>query len=623
MKLQPLLDRIILKKEQTSENYKSGIIIPDNAIEKPLIATVVAVGDGVTQNVCKIKAGDKVLYSKFAGIEFKDENESYIIVREGDILAVIEEWFMSKLILSGEEARKALEVGVNKLADTVKITLGPKGRNVVLERKFSTPLITNDGVTIAKEIELDDPFENLGANLIKEVSIQTNDVAGDGTTTASVLAQAIIKEGLKNFVAGANPIILRNGINKCALKIKEILESHSKKVETFKEIEQIATISAGDCEIGKLIAEAMQKVGKDGVVTIEESKNLKTTLSFVEGLSFDKGYLSPYMSTDMEKMISELDNSYILITNKKISNIQEILPILEQIVKENAKLLIICDDIDSDVLAMLVVNKLRGTFGCVAVKAPSFGEQRSEILEDIAILTGGKVISEELNMSLKEVSLSDLGKAKCIKVDKENTTIIEGFGSVEKIELRKKQIKNALEVCDNDYDTNNLKERLAKLSGGVAIINVGAPTEVELKEKKLRIEDALSATKAASLCGIVAGGGVALLRASLELNDFVNSLSGDEKIGALIVQKALCAPIKQIAINAGLESEVIINEIIKNKNRNFGYDALNNVYVDMLEAGIIDPMKVTESALFSAVSVAGTLLTTESLIVEKSSWFLY
>ena len=526
---------------------------------------------------------------------------------------------MAKEILHGEEARRALEIGVNKLADTVKITLGPKGRNVVLERKFATPLITNDGVTIAKEIELEDPFENLGAQLIKEVSVQTNDVAGDGTTTASVLAQAIIKEGIKNFVAGANPIVLRSGIFKCASEVAKILELSSKRIETEKEIEQIAAISAGDKEIGALISKAMQKVGNDGVITIEEGKSLQTELNVVEGMQFERGYLSAYMCTDMEKLTAELDNPYILITDKKISNIQEILPIMEKIVGVSGKLLLIADDVDGDALAMIVVNKLRGAFNCVAVKAPSFGEQRKNILEDIAVLTGGKVISSEFGDDLKQVELQDLGRAKIVKVDKESTTIVEGFGNASDLEKRKNQIKTSIKNSTTEFDTNNFKERLAKLSGGVAVIQVGAATEVELKEKKLRIEDALAATKAGALGGIVAGGGVALLKASEKLAPFVNSLSGDEKIGAEIVMKSLKAPIMQICANAGIDGGVVINEILKSPNINFGYDALSGVYVDMLKAGIIDPKKVTLSALQNAVSVAGTLLTTESLIVEKVS----
>ena len=524
---------------------------------------------------------------------------------------------MAKKILNGEEARKALSVGVDKLADVVKITLGPKGRNVVLEKKYSVPLITNDGVTIAKEIELENPFENLGADLIKEASIKTNDVAGDGTTTATVLTQAIVKEGIKNFVAGANPIVLRSGINRCVKEIEKILEKNSKKIESFKEIEQIATISAADEEVGKLISTAMEKVGKDGVITIDESKTLKTTLNIVEGLQFDRGYLSPYMSTDMEKMICELDEPYILLTDNKISSVGDILPILEKVASTSSKLLIIADDVDGDALALLIVNKLRGNFNCVAVRAPSFGDNRAEIMQDIAVLTGAKMISNNVGLQLKNAALEDLGRARHIKVDKDSTTIVEGLGNEEEIAKRKAQIKSALKEASTEFDTRNLEERLAKLSGGVAVINVGAGSEVELKEKKLRIEDALASTKAASKSGIVAGGGVALLRASEELESFIKTLSGEEKIGAEIVKKSLSAPIKQILLNAGIDGAVIINEILKNKNINFGFDAYSEKFVDMLDAGIIDPMKVTLSALQSACSVAGTLLTTESLVVEN------
>ena len=524
---------------------------------------------------------------------------------------------MSKIIKSGEEARKALENGVNILADTVKITLGPKGRNVVLERKMGTPLITNDGVTIAKEIELADPFENLGAQLIKEVSVQTNEVAGDGTTTASVLAQAIVKEGLKNFAAGANPIILRSGIFKCVEQIKKELEKCSKKVETSTEIEQVASISAGDKSIGKLISMAMEKVGSDGVITIEESKTMETNLSVVEGMQFERGYLSPYMSTDMEKMVAELDNPLILITDKKISNIQEILPLLEKIVGANQKLLIISDEVESEALAMLVLNKLRGTFTCVAVKAPSFGDNRKEMLEDIAVLTGGTFVCEEMGQDLKQVSLEMLGRAKSVRVDKDNTTIVEGMGDKSQLKKRIQLIKTQIENTKSDYEKENLKERLAKLSGGVAVINVGAATEVEMKEKKLRIEDALSATKAATIGGIVTGGGTALLKIAHKLQNFIDSLSGEEKTGAEIVRTALQAPIKQICLNSGVDGGVVINEILKNDDPDFGYDALKDEFVNMFDAGIIDPAKVTLSALQNAASVAGTLLTTESFFVDK------
>ncbi|MDD3232140.1 MAG: chaperonin GroEL [Clostridia bacterium] len=525
---------------------------------------------------------------------------------------------MSKKILYGEKARQALATGVNTLADTVKITLGPRGRNVVLEKgKFTPPLITNDGVTIAKEIELDDAFENMGAQLIKEVSVKTNDVAGDGTTTAAVLAQAIIREGNKNFVAGANPIILRKGIQKAVATCVEDLRKKSKPIETQKEIAQIASISAGDEEIGTLIADAIKKVGADGVITVEESKVMKTELSVVEGMQFDRGYLSAYMCTNTDKMIAELENPYILLTDKKISSIAEILPILEQVVKAGGKLVIIADDVDGEALATLILNKLRGTFNCVAVKAPSFGDNRKNLMEDIAILTGGKVISEELGLELKNVELSELGRAKTVKVDKDTTTIINGEGNSNEIKNRITIIRNLLKEETSDYEKEKLEERLAKLAGGVAVISVGSVTEVEMKEKKLRIEDALSATKAAALEGIIPGGGVALLKSSTKIKKLAESLSGDEKTGALIVLRAIEEPVRQIAKNAGQDDGVVINKIYENiENANFGFDALNLKYVDMLESGIIDPTKVTVSALENASSVASTLLTTECLVAE-------
>ncbi len=524
---------------------------------------------------------------------------------------------MSKKILEGIEARKALEKGVNVLANTVKITLGPKGRNVVLGKKYALPLITNDGVTIAKEIELDDPFENMGAELIKEVSVKTNDVAGDGTTTAAVLAQAIVREGMKNFAAGANPIILKKGIFKAVDRIVDNLKAISKQVTDTKDIKQVASISAGDEEIGELIATAMEKVGSDGVITVEESQTMKTELSIVEGMQFDRGYLSPYMCTNNDKMVAELDDPYILITDKKISNIQELLPLLEQIVKMSAKLLIIADDVEGEALTTLILNKLRGTFNCVAVKAPSFGEKRKAMLEDIAILTGGSLISEELGLDFKNISLDMLGRAKNIKVDKDNTTIVEGAGDSEKIKSRINSIKEQIKVQKSDYEIEKLNERLAKLAGGVAVIKVGAATEVEMKEKKLRIEDALAATKAASEEGVVPGGGVALLKASPEVKKLLENLSGDEKTGANIVLNAIEEPIRQIAKNSGVDGGVVVNKIYENLEKDaFGFDALNNEYCDMIERGIIDPTKVTRSALQNAASVAATMLTTEALVVE-------
>ena len=524
---------------------------------------------------------------------------------------------MAKLIKSGDDARRALEQGVNVLANTVKVTLGPKGRNVVLDRKFQSPLITNDGVTIAKEIELSDPFENMGAQIIKEVSVKTNDVAGDGTTTAAVLAQAIIAEGMRNFTAGANPIVLKKGIKKAVDVVVSALKEQSKPVETEKAIEQVASISAGDESVGELISKAMQKVGKDGVITVEESKTMETELEVVEGMKFDRGYASSYMSTNMEKMEAVLDNPLILLTDKKISNIQEILPLLEQVVKTGQKLLIIADEVEGEALATLVINKLRGTFTCVAVKAPGFGDRRKALMEDIAILTGANVISEELGRKLNETTLEDLGKARQIVVTKDSTTIVEGGGSSTKIKERITSIKAQLENTTSDYDREKLSERLAKLSGGVAVIKVGSATEIEMKEKKLRIEDALAATRAAVEEGIVAGGGVALLRTIPAVQKLVNKLDGDEQIGAKIIMASLQAPIRQIAQNAGIDGGVVVDKIIHNENANFGYDALNDKYLDMIDAGIIDPTKVTRSALQNAASVSSTLLTTECVITSE------
>ncbi len=523
---------------------------------------------------------------------------------------------MAKQIKTGEEARKALETGVNTLANTVKITLGPKGRNVVLGKKYGSPLITNDGVTIAKEIELEDPFENMGAQLVKEVSTKTNDVAGDGTTTACVLAQAIIREGLKNVAAGANPMIIKKGIAAATEVAVGHLKSISKVVDSSTAIMQVASISAGDSTVGELIAEAMEKVGRDGVITVEESKTMDTNLTIVEGMQFDRGYASSYMVTNTDKMEAVLDNPLILITDKKISNIQEILPVLEQIVNQGAKLLIIADDIESEPLATLVVNKLRGTFNCVAVKAPGFGDRRKEMLKDIAVLTGGTVISEETGLELKEAKLDMLGRAKQVKVDKENTTIIEGAGDPDAIKDRVKAIRTQMEITTSDYDKEKLAERLAKLAGGVAVVNVGAATEVEMKEKKLRIEDALAATRAAVEEGNVPGGGVALLSAIPAVKKLTSTLSGDEKTGAMIVLKALEEPVKQIAANAGVDGGVVIDKILSKKSASYGYDALKNEYGDMIEKGIIDPTKVTRSALQNAASVAATLLTTESVVAD-------
>lgn len=524
---------------------------------------------------------------------------------------------MSKMMLQGEQARKSLEAGVNKLADTVKITLGPKGRNVVLGKKYALPLITNDGVTIAKEIELSDPFENLGAELIREVSVKTNDVAGDGTTTACVLAQAIIREGLKNFTAGANPIILKKGIFKAVDVACEELKKLSKPVSSSKDIEQVASISAGDEEIGKLIAKAMEEVGSDGVITVEESQTMNTEVSIVEGMQFDRGYLSPYMSTNTEKMVAELDAPYILVTDNKISSLNEILPLLEQIVKVGGKLLIIADDVEGEALTALILNKLRGSLNVVAVKAPSFGDKRKAMLEDIAILTGGTFVSSELGIDFKSLTLENLGRAKTVTVDKDNTTIVEGAGDQKEIAGRVKQIKDQIKVTTSDYEKEKLSDRLAKLAGGVAVVKVGAATEVEMKEKKLRIEDALSATKAASEEGVVPGGGVALLKTTPAIKKLIETLSGDEKTGASIVLRAVEEPIRQIAFNAGIDGGVVVNKIYENLEKPaFGFDALNNEYGDLVKKGILDPTKVSRSALQNAASVSATLLTTEALVVE-------
>ena len=523
---------------------------------------------------------------------------------------------MAKQITHGEEARKALEAGVNTLADTVKITLGPKGRNVVLDKKYGAPLITNDGVTIAKEIELKDPFENMGAQLVKEVSTKTNDVAGDGTTTAVVLAQAMIGEGLKNLAAGANPIVLKKGIQKAVDVVVDELKSISKPVESKNSIAQVASISAGDENIGELISEAMEKVGKDGVITIQESKTMKTELTTVDGMSFDRGYASAYMVTDTDKMVAVYDNPLILITDKKISSIQEILPVIEPIAQQGQKLMIIAEDVEGDALAALVVNKLKGVFNCVAVKAPGFGDRRKAMLEDIAILTGGKVISSELGLEFKDVTPDILGRAGQVKVDKDNTVIIDGAGNRDEIKARIQSIKAQIAETTSDYDREKLQERLAKLAGGVAVINVGAATEVEMKEKKLRIEDALAATRAAVEEGIVPGGGTALLSAIPAVKNLVKTLSGDERTGAEIILRAIEEPVRQIAKNAGLDGSVILNNIVRCKNPNYGFDAYKNKYVDMVEAGIIDPTKVTRSALQNAASIASTLLTTESIVTD-------
>jgi chaperonin GroEL len=523
---------------------------------------------------------------------------------------------MAKQLKYGEDARRALEAGINALANTVKITLGPKGRNVVLDKKYGAPLITNDGVTIAKEIELEDPFENMGAQLIKEVATKTNDVAGDGTTTATLLAQAIVREGLKNLAAGANPMILKNGIEQATAAAVEGLKEVSRPISGKQAIAQVAAISAGSEEIGQLISDAMEKVGKDGVITVEESKTMKTELTTVEGMQFDRGYASAYMVTDTDKMVAELDNPYILITDKKISNIQEILPVLEQVVQQGKKLLIIAEDVEGEALATLVVNKLRGTFTCVAVKAPGFGDRRKEMLRDIAILTGGEVISTELGLELKEATIDMLGQAHQVRVDKENTTIIDGAGDKQEIQNRIGQIKAQIAETTSDYDREKLQERLAKLAGGVAVIQVGAATEIEMKERKMRIEDALAATRAAVEEGIVPGGGVALLNAISKVQALVSKNAGDAKTGVQIVLRAMEEPMRQIALNAGIDGAVIIENIRRSRKVGYGYDALKGEYVDMIERGIIDPTKVTRSALQNASSVAAMVLTTESLVTD-------
>ena len=522
---------------------------------------------------------------------------------------------MAKEIKFGTEARKALEAGVNQLADTVSVTLGPKGRNVVLDKSYGAPLITNDGVTIAKEIELPDEFENMGAQLVKEAATKTNDVAGDGTTTATVLAQAMINEGMKNLAAGANPIILRKGMKKATECAVEAISKMSSPVEGKAHVQRIAAISAGDDEVGTLVADAMERVSKDGVITVEESKTMKTELDLVEGMQFDRGYVSAYMCTDMDKMEAVLDNPYILITDKKLSNIQDILPLLEQIVQQGARLLIIAEDVEGEALTTLVINKLRGTFNVVAVKAPGYGDRRKEMLQDIAILTGGQVISSEVGLELKDASLEQLGRAKSVKVQKENTIIVDGEGDSEAIKSRVAQIRSQIEETTSDFDREKLQERLAKLAGGVAVIRVGAATEAEMKENKLRMEDALAATKAAIEEGIIAGGGSAYIHASKDVEKLAASLEGDEKTGAKVVLKALEAPLFKIAANAGLEGAVIISKV-KEGNPGFGFDALKEDYVDLAKAGILDPVKVTRSALQNATSVASTLLTTESLVAD-------
>ena len=524
---------------------------------------------------------------------------------------------MAKIICYGEDARHALERGVNQLADTVKITMGPKGRNVVLDKKFGAPLITNDGVTIAKEIELDDPYENMGAQLVKEVATKTNDVAGDGTTTATLLAQAIIREGLKNLAAGANPMVMKKGIAKATAAAVEAIKANSKKVNGSDDIARVGTVSSGDEVIGKLIAEAMEKVSHDGVITVEESKTAETYSEVVEGMQFDRGYITPYMVTDTEKMEANLDDALILITDKKISNIQELLPLLEQVVQAGKKLLIIAEDVEGDALSTLIVNRLRGTLNVVCVKAPGFGDRRKEMLEDIAVLTGGTVITSDMGYELKEATMDMLGKARQVKVSKENTIIVDGAGSADAIKARVNQIRSQIETTTSDYDREKLQERLAKMAGGVAIIRVGAATEVEMKEKKLRIEDALNATRAAVEEGIVAGGGTAYVNAVAAVEKLVNEVEGDEKTGVSIIARALTEPVKQIAANAGIDGSVVLEKIKESGKTGYGFDAYNETYVDMISAGIVDPTKVTRTALENAASISSVLLTTEALVADK------
>ncbi|MGI6337446.1 MAG: chaperonin GroEL [Clostridiales bacterium] len=524
---------------------------------------------------------------------------------------------MSKLIIYDEEARRALERGVNKVADTIKVTLGPKGRNVVLDKKFGPPLITNDGVTIAKEIDLDDPFENMGAQLVREAATKTNDAAGDGTTTATLLTQAIVREGMKNVVAGANPMIMRRGIQKAVDAAVDVMKANTQPVNGSEDIARVAAISSGDEAIGKLIAEAMEKVGNDGVITVEDSKTAETFSEVVEGMQFDRGYISPYMITDSEKMEAVIDDAFILITDKKISNIQEILPLLEQIVQSGKKLVIIAEDVEGEALATILVNRLRGTFTCVCVKAPGFGDRRKEMLRDIAILTGGEVITEELGLELKETTIAQLGRARQVKAQKENTIIVGGAGDAEAIKARIASIKSAIEVTTSDFDREKLQERLAKLSGGVAVIKVGAATEIEMKDKKLRIEDALNATRAAVEEGIIAGGGVAYVNAATEVSKIVKSVEGDEKTGVKIIARALEEPVKQIAQNAGFDGSVVLERIKSARKIGYGFDAYKEIYTDMIKAGIVDPTKVTRSALEKGASVAAMILTTESLVAEK------
>ena len=620
--LKPLGDRVVLKIEE-KEQTVGGFVLAGSAQEKTKTAQVVATGQGVrTLNgdlvAPSVKAGDRVLVEAHAGIDIKDGDEKYIIVGEANILAIIEEQkekvSMSKEIKFSSDARSAMVRGVDILADTVKVTLGPKGRNVVLEKSFGSPLITNDGVTIAKEIELEDHFENMGAKLVSEVASKTNDIAGDGTTTATVLTQAIVREGIKNVTAGANPIGIRRGIEAAVTAAVEALKNNAIPVANKEAIAQVAAVSSRSEKVGEYISEAMEKVGKDGVITIEESRGMETELEVVEGMQFDRGYLSQYMVTDSEKMVADLENPYILITDKKISNIQEILPLLESILQSNRPLLIIADDVDGEALPTLVLNKIRGTFNVVAVKAPGFGDRRKAMLEDIAILTGGTVITEDLGLELKDATIEALGQAARVTVDKDSTVIVEGAGNPEAISHRVAVIKSQIETTTSEFDREKLQERLAKLSGGVAVIKVGAATETELKEMKLRIEDALNATRAAVEEGIVAGGGTALVNVIPAVADL--ELTGDEATGRNIVLRALEEPVRQIAHNAGFEGSIVIDRL-KNAEVGTGFNAATGEWVNMIEEGIIDPVKVSRSALQNAASVASLILTTEAVVANK------
>ena len=625
MKLVPLFDRVVLKKMVEEETTASGIVLPGQGDkEKPGQGEIIAVGPGGLVDgkevKMQVKAGDKVLYSRYAGSDVELDGVKYVVIKQSDILAVMEyesgqeeSGIIAKEVKFGVEAREALIQGVNELANAVRVTIGPKGRNVVLDKSYGAPLITNDGVTIAKEIELEDAFANMGAQLVKEVATKTNDVAGDGTTTATVLAQAMINEGVKNIAAGSNPIVLRKGMKKACDKAVETIKEMSQPISGKKQIARVAAISASNDEVGEMVADAMEKVTNNGVITIEESKTMKTELDLVEGMQFDRGYISAYMANDVEKMEATLEDPYILITDKKISNIQEVLPLLEEVVKSGAKLLIIAEDVEGEALTTLIVNKLRGTFNVVAVKAPGYGDRRKEMLQDIAVLTGGTVISEQLGLELKDARMAQLGRAKSVKVTKENTVIVDGLGKKADIDARTAQIKAQLAETTSEFDKEKPQERLAKLSGGVAVIRVGAATETEMKEAKLRMEDALNATRAAVEEGIVAGGGTAYINASKEVQKLVDSLEGDEKTGAKIVMKALEAPLFYIAENAGLEGAVIVNQV-KESKKGIGFDAYNEVYVDMVKEGILDPAKVTRTALENATSVASTLLTTESAV---------